>query len=244
MVGVAAERGAVGLEFGVVLPADLEVRVDDEDRLAPGGAEPLAAARLAGLDEHGVALRRTRHGEGTTRLEVLALVVEALDLRGVGEAAAFLVDDQRVVRPGVPVAEDDLDELVGAIVPEVVVDRAVAAHVGGFDVIERRDDVPGAAALGHQVEGLEGAGDVEGLVVGRRHRRAEAQPLRRHRHRHQAGHRVHLDAANAVLDRIAVVAAVVLGHAEAVIEERHLELALFQHPGDVGVELRRREVRS
>ena len=79
-------------------------------------------------------------------------MVEATDFLGVGEEPARLILDDAAVLPGIPMAEHDLHELVGAVVAQVVLDHLVAAHVLGFAVVERGDHVPGRAPLRHQVE--------------------------------------------------------------------------------------------
>src|SRR3546814_21138744 len=66
-----------------------------------------AASAGARLDDDRMALRRPRHGERAAGLEELALVVEPVDLVGVGEQAGHLVLDDRVVFPRIPVAEHD-----------------------------------------------------------------------------------------------------------------------------------------
>src|SRR5205814_6016311 len=87
---------------------------------------------------------------------------------GIGEPAGCLVEHQRVVIPAVPVAEDYLHELVGAVVPQIMLHHAVATHVQGFAVVQGSDHVPCRPALGHQVDRGEHAGDVKRLVVGGR----------------------------------------------------------------------------
>ena len=79
-------------------------------------------------------------------------------------------------------AEHDLHELVGAIVAQIVRDHLIAAHVLGLAVIERGDDVPGRAPVGHQIERGEQARDMERLVVAGGIGGAETQPLGRHAH--------------------------------------------------------------
>ena len=129
-----------------------------------------------------MALRRARHGERPARLEELALVVEPLHLRGIGIAAVLLVDDDRAVVPGVPVAEHDFHEFVGAVVAQVVLQMGVLAHVERLAVVDRGDDVPGRAAVRHQVERLEAPRDVERLEIGGRGGRGEAELFGRHAH--------------------------------------------------------------
>ena len=153
----------------------------------------------------------------------------------VGEQAGRLVLDDGVVLPGVPMAEHDLHELVGAVVAQVVRDHLVAAHVLGLAVVERGDDVPGGAPLGHQVERGEHAGDVERLVVAGRIGGAEPEPLGRHAHHREHGDGVELHAADAVPNGVRMVAPVHVRHRQSVVEEAEMELAVLQHPADVPV---------
>ena len=216
--------------------------VGDEDQLRPAGGEALAAAAAAGLDHHRPSLRRARHGEGAARVEEPAAVVEAVDLVAVAEAAGGLVHDQRIVFPGVPVAEHHLDEFVGAVVAGVMRHHLGMAHVRRLAVVQRGDDVPGAAALAHQVQRLEGAGDVEGLEIGGGRRAAEAEAPGRRRHHGQHHHGVELHAADTVLDGVVVVAAIAVGHREPVVEEAEVEFPGLQHPADLLVVVGREEI--
>ena len=93
-----------------------------------------------------------------------------------------------------------------------MLDHLLAAHVLRFAVVERRDDVPGCAPIGHQIERGEQAGHVERLVVARRIGRTEAEPLGRHAHDREHGHRIQLHATDAVSHRVFMVAPVHVGH--------------------------------
>ena len=109
----------------------------------------------------------------------------------------------------------------------------------GLAVVERGDDVPGRAPIRHQIERREHARDVERLVVAGRIGRAEAEPLGRHAHDGEHGDGVELHAADAVRDRVRVVAPVHVGHRQAVVEEAEMELAVLQHAADMPVVVRR-----
>ena len=74
----------LGLEGCVVALGLGQAVVGDEDALGPAGGEFLAAAGLAGLDQHGVPLGGPGDGKGTARLKKFAVVVEAVDFLGVG----------------------------------------------------------------------------------------------------------------------------------------------------------------
>ena len=143
LVGIAAGLRRLVADRRIAFLGGGDVARGGENHLAPSPGKALAAAGRAGLDDDGMALRRTRHGERPARLEELALVVEPLDLGRIGEAAALLVHDQRAVFPGVPMAEHDFHEFVGAVVAVVMFEMGVLAHVVGLAVIERGDDVPG-----------------------------------------------------------------------------------------------------
>ena len=141
-------------------------------------------------------------------------------------------------------SHDDFHELLGLIVAAIVFRMQFLAHVQGLAVVHRRHDVPGRSSVRHQIDGGEGSGDIERLVIGRGARRADAQPLRRHGHDHEDGDGVHLHAANAVFDRVLMIVAIAVRHREPVVEESHLELAFFQHAAEVGVIFRAPRVRA
>ena len=245
VVGIAALGGDGLLDLLIVLAAEFQRgRAADEQQLTPAGGELLAAAALAGLDYHWMALFGAWHGERPARLEEFALVVDAAHLIAMREQAGFLVLHDGIVIPGRPMAHDDFHELIGAIVTTVVFGVDVLAHVQGLAVVHRGDDVPGGAPVGHQIDGGERARDIERFVIGRAARGPEAQPLGGHAHDHHDGHGVHFHAADAVFDGVAVVVAVAVRHREAVIEEGHLEFAGFQHPAEIGVIFRAPGIRA
>jgi len=160
-----------------------------------------------------------------------------VNLFRVGEQATSLVYDKGAVVPRIPVAEHDFHELVGPVVAQVVRHVGVNAHVQRLAVIDRGDHVPGGSAAAHQVERGEHAGDVKRLVIGRGIGRAQAKPLGRHAHHRQDGDGVHLDAADAVLDGVGVVAAVAVGHRQPVVEEAEMKAPGFQDAADTAVVL-------
>ena len=135
LLRVAARRGDLLLECGVVRLRLFERVVVDEYQLGPARGEATAAAALARLDEHRMALRRTRHGERSARAEVFADMIQPPHLVGMREQAGLLVEHDRVVVPGIPVADYDFQEFVGAVVALVVFAMRCMAHVA---VLRRR----------------------------------------------------------------------------------------------------------
>jgi hypothetical protein len=172
-----------------------------------------------------------------------ALVVEPMDLRGVGEHARRAVEDDGVVLPRVPVAEHRLHEIVGLVVAAVVLEVRVVAEVRRLGIVERRHHVPRRAAPDHVVERREDAGDVEGLEVRRGVRAADAEVSRGEAHRGHERDEIHLDHADAVADRLAMVVLVAVGHGQAVVEERQVEAPGLQRARDALVVLSGEEVR-
>ncbi len=232
---VAAGGFHLSFERGVVALGLRQAVIGDEDALGPAGGEFLAAARLAGLDQDGMALGAARHGEWAAGLEEFPLVVEAVDFFGVGEQAGFAVGDDGAVLPGVPVAHDDFQELIGAVVAGVVLAVGQMAHVEGFAVVHGGDDVPGGAAVGEEVERGEDAGDVERFEVCGGEGGAEAEAFGGHAHDREDGDGVHFDASYAVGDGMGVVAAEQVGHCQPVVEEAEVEFSGFEGPADAAI---------
>ena len=114
-----------------------------------------------------------RGGADENRLAAFLAVLDQLD-NGIVLLKRRPVDLVVVVDPDhVPVGRDidhvqpvNVHEFVGLVVTGIVRRMQLAPHVLGLVVVHRGDDVPGGAAPGHQVRGLEQARDVEGLVIG------------------------------------------------------------------------------
>jgi hypothetical protein len=166
-------------------------------------------------------------------------VVETMNLFGDGEEADRFVLNDGVILPAIPMPEYDLHELVSMIVAQVVLDHLVVAHVLGFAVIERGDDVPGRAPLGHQIERGEQARHMERLVIACGIGCAEPKSLGRHAHDREHSDRIHLHTADAVANRMTVLAPVDVGHGQPVVKEAEIELAMLEHPSNVAVVVRR-----
>ena len=146
LVGIAAGFRRFVADRVIALLCARQIACRGEDDLTPSAGKTLAAAAGAGLDDDGMALRRARHRERPARLEEFSVVIEPLHLGRIGEPPALLVDDQRAVFPGIPVAEHDLHEFVGAVVAQVVLEMLLAPHVVRFAVVDRGHHVPGGAA--------------------------------------------------------------------------------------------------
>ncbi|MPM80267.1 hypothetical protein SDC9_127314 [bioreactor metagenome] len=228
MVRIAPGIGHRVLQALVLLLAAFQRRVLAEHHFGPACGECQAATALAGLQNHRIALLRARHRQWPARLEVGADVVQAAHLVGVGIDLGHLVVDDGVVRPGVPVAHDHFHELVGAVIAQIVLQMFFVAEVRGLGIIHRRDHIPRHAALGHQVQrGIE-TRHMIGLVIGRRIGGAQAQARGGHGHGHQHRGGFQLGGTHAVFHGVAVAVAVDVRNGQAIIEEGHVELALFQ----------------
>ena len=95
-------------------------------------------------------------------------MVQLVQLAGIQEHVPLDVGREGVVLVGVPQALRDLDELVCAGVPGVVVVVLVQPEVARDPEVEGGDDVPAGATAADLVEGGEPAGQVERRVVRRR----------------------------------------------------------------------------
>ena len=164
----------------------------DEHRLGVARRVRPAAVGGAGLEEHGRALRRGRHGEDAVRPLVLAVDLDAVQLLRVGVQAPRAVAPFGVVVPAVlPEPQARVEEVIGGVVALVV--RELLRHaeqlVGG-GLGASRDDVPADAAVGEPVEGREAPGGGVGLFDRGRRGDDEADVLGRPRERRDREHRV------------------------------------------------------
>ncbi len=212
----------------VVRAGDVDVGVAREDELGPAGREVAAPARRAGLHQQRAALGRPGDRERTLDPEPLAVVVERADLVGVGEDAGLAVEHEGVVVPRVPQPGGGLEELVGPVVAGVVAEVGVDPEVLRLAVVDRRDHVPRGPAARQVVERGERAGDVERRVVGRRVGGAEADVAGGAGHQAEHDAQVELHRAGAQAHGVGHRPAVDAGHRQPVVEEHHVEAALFE----------------
>ena len=180
-----------------------------------------------------MALRRARHGERSARAEEPSLVIEAMDLAGIGEGATLAIERDRIVFPGVPVSEHDLHEFVGAVVAQIVFEMLGEAEVGGLRVVQRSDDVPGSPAVEQQVDRGKHARDMERFVVGRRVGDPDPEFFGGKAHGESDRHRIELCRAYAVPHRLPEVIAETIRNGEPVIEEGEMKFAGFERAADV-----------
>src|SRR6516225_9607587 len=161
------------LQIGIGLLGAVQLLHDGEDDIGGARREFQARRRAASLDDDRVPLRAARDVHRPLDLKEPALVVERPDLAVIDVDRARLVGDQRPVFPAIPQPLDHIDELLGALVTQLVVHLTVEVE------IERRlrprtgDDVPGGAALADMVDRGEQAGYVVGFGKARRYGGAE-----------------------------------------------------------------------
>jgi len=74
---------------------------------------------------------------GPARLQIGSVVVEAMDAARIRKHAGALVGRNRPGFPRFPVPGDDLHELFGAVVTQIVRQVFDPAEVLGFSVVER-----------------------------------------------------------------------------------------------------------
>ena len=185
-------RAARAFEIGVELARLVDVLLDREHDLGRLRGEIAAGLGLAGVHDHRPALRRTLDHQRAAHLEVLALVIEHVQLGRVEEQAFRLVQHEGVVLPGVPEAEHHLHELGGALVAIGVRRMLGMAEVERLGGGRRGHQVPAGAAFAELIERGEHPCHMERLEIGGGRGRDQADVLR---HRSQrAEQRDRLDA--------------------------------------------------
>ena len=234
--GVAAVAAGAALDVGIKSLGLVDLGLGGEHHVGGARRELAPGLRRAGLRHHRPALRRAGDVERSLDLEVLADVVEEVDLVAVHVDAALLVAQQAAVFPAVPQADHDLVEFGGALVALGVRQMLVEAEILRLVLDLRRHQVPAGAAAADMVDRGEAAGDVVGLVVGRGRRRDEADPAGHHGECGKRCRRLELDGARELGARaFAPRQGAAAGHAHRVLEEDRVELGCFRHLGDVGV---------
>ena len=160
-------------------------------------------------------------------LQVLAVVVEHMELGRIEIDAALDVADEGVVGPRIPQAGDDVVELARPRIALVVLHLVVHAEVLRRIGIGRGHDVPAGAALRDVIERGEAAGDGVGRLEGGRGGGDQAEMLGVLRQRRQQGQRIERGDGGRALQRLHrhVQHRQVIGHEESV------ELAALQGLG-------------
>lgn len=218
VLGVAAGFFHAALDVGIELLAVGEAAAAGEHGLRGLGRELPAVFRCAGLHDHRPALHRAGDVEGAAHLQIFAVVVERVHLRGIDEQPTLDVAHEGIVGEGIPEAGDDVVELTRALVAlgvlHVIVEAEVECGVG----VRCGDDVPAGAAAAEMVERGEAAGDVIGLIKRGRAGRDQADPLGDGGERRQQGERLERGHGVAALERIDrhVQHGEVIGHEEGV----------------------------
>ena len=213
----------------------------DDDGVGMGGGELAAARRAAGLGDHRLALRRRARVERAARAEVLALVIDGMDLGVIDQHAALAVGDDRARLPRAPQAAADLHVFVGHVVAQVMVGHALHAEVHRREIGAAGDGIPADAAARHLVERRHQAGQQVGVIgVGAEGRNdADARGHLRHQRRHHRGilarHgdavlQIDLGRAAEALADIGRVLEQDVVEAGALQRARHVEEQLGHHP--------------
>src|SRR5258708_2002330 len=113
----------------------LEGLVRRENHLADVAGESNAVGRSARLRQHGITLRRARDVDGAADGEILALVLQNVELFCIDEHAALLVAHKSIVLPAVPEPLHDIDELPGPAVPNAMLRKRSVAKILRFENI-------------------------------------------------------------------------------------------------------------
>ena len=196
-----------------------------------GRGELPPALRRAGLEEERRALRRGLGEMRPLHRVVGAVMVDGVDLRGVGVDAASGVAQHGVILPAsLPQLVGDLQILLGARVALVVgrqpAEAEILARVGQVG----GHDVPGDPAAAEVIQRRDLAGEGEGRDLKHGAREGEAEMLGRHRHGRNQRRRVVRRDLHRFLDRGLGPAQVEVVGADDIRQEERVEAALFQQP--------------
>ena len=168
----------------------------------------------------------------------LAFMVDIVDPVGIGVNAARLIEYEGVIVPASPELVGQLNELVGAVIPLIVVEVRFNPKVQRFSVMHGRDHIPSGPSTREVIERSKLTRHVIGLIVRRRPCGSEPQVARHRRHRSQDRHRI--EARRILIaesDADLEVQAVAVRDPESVGEEDEVELPALKRPGEAQVEV-------
>ena len=172
------------------------------------------------------------HGERPAHREMLALVVEEMQLCRIEIDAARFVGDNGAVFKTVPQTEHHFGEFAGASVAVAVMRMRLTAEIVSLGHGERRHQIPAGAPAADLVERGKEPRHMERLEIGRGRRRHEPDALGDGGERAQERDRLEprrLRGARPGLDVVGAEGGVGVGH------EQQVELAAFGEPRDVDI---------
>ncbi len=188
-IALAVERNQhVGIDFQFTATGRADLIEDasqrcivlgrDEHDIGAGGCEFIHRAGVCQCRDHRLALRRTRRDRRALDREVLSEEVDVVQFVGVHIAPGGHIANDRVVLPAVPETAHHVDVLNG-LVEIGNLGFASPAEQGRLVRGCTNARLPARPAVRHIVKGGDGFGDVEGLGVGDRRHRNQADVARR-----------------------------------------------------------------
>ena len=199
--------------------------------------ELAAALGLAGLDDHGMNLRRPRHVQRAAAAVVLALEAQLVDLLGIDEQPAGPVEHERIRVPALPQPVAQLHVLLGHGVALIVRDRRVTEVLRQAPV-SRGHDVPADAPLGQMIDRIEHPGRRPRVELDRAQRDHDAEGGRGGGGDRGQRRGVELDALRAEPQRLARAVDVRVEDAANVADEQRVEAHGFEQPRLLGPDRR------
>src|SRR5207302_7946379 len=142
---------------------------------------PLSEARCdlaanlggTGLEKHRMALRRSSDIQRATNREMLALVIQVMELGGVEVTFRFAVSDKRIVVPAVPQSFHNFDKLDRPVIAGIVLIVPLASEVEGLGDVRRRDHIPPGTTAAYVIKRGEFPSNVVGFIIAGRRSGAE-----------------------------------------------------------------------
>ena len=205
-------------------------------------AKLLALRRAACLDQNRAALRRSRRVERPARGEEASLEVDRADLGGIDEHAGLAVHDDGVGIPRFPELAHQVDELVGHLVAQVVLDMRIEAEILRRPLGRGGDEVAAHPALRHQVQGGDQAGQQVRRVEAGRDRRRDAEMARRLGDQGHQRQGIVLRRAQGTAQIEVHGAAVVVRDEQRILEQQVVEAGPLQRPRQLDMQVGLRPV--
>ncbi len=181
-IGIAAEAAGSGLEIRVIGLCFGFYRMDIEDGLRILGGEIASPFRAAGLHQQRATLRRAGELKRPRHGKVGPHVIDPMDPGGIAPHAGARIGNDRAFLPAIPKLEHGVDEIGGNVVALVRWGKLLQAEVGRRALVVGGHDIPAHAPPAGMVQREKSAGQVVGIIEGRRRGEDETDAVGRRNH--------------------------------------------------------------
>ncbi|CAA0131867.1 Uncharacterised protein [Mycolicibacterium vanbaalenii] len=181
-------------------------------------------------------LRRRHRVQRATRLEILPVEIDRVNLVEIGERMGFTIHHHRIGLPGIPQLVDHIKILLGHVVTLVMLRQPLKPEVLRRPILSRGHDVPPEPTLRNRISRRTQPRQQIRRIKTRRHRRHHTKIGGVTRHLNRQRHRILLRRKDRVLQRPLHGAAIRIGHHHRVLDHHEVETRPLHTLGHIHME--------